>query len=261
MIFHYGESWTKIDRMMDLCELYLETTLQVLLQVLCFQIYPTRALSKTQMASLMKSGVMATMGLTKIFLPAKLWNDQQRSTIRKGRNVLWAGCLLSLFAGNHFCYILPIVIALFTRQGILKEVVGINQGFTIGGFAFILIYSMISFIFMYKNSFPKSRQAQLKCVLLSIYFLLWCAFESALHFQDWKSLSRNERLEHALISLNWLWQSIFLFYASFIVTKLHDIFNLEVIETKQNCFLRHLPFATIFLVVFMDLFQATFLHF
>ena len=190
----------------------------------------------------------------KIFLPAKLWNDQERSTFRKGRNILWAGCLLTMIVGTHGAYILPIGIALFARQGISKDIVGINQGLTIGGFAFILLYSMLSCIFIYNNSFSKSRQAQLKCVLLSIYFLLWNAFTSALYLQDWNNLSWKERSEHVLPRLNLIWVSIFLFYASFIATRLRDIFNLEVIESKQNCFLRHLPFSTIILVILLDFF-------
>ena len=108
----------------------------------------------------------------------------------------------------------------------------------------------------------KTRQAQLKCVLFSIYFFLWCVFMSALHFQDWSNLSYHSsvswegRSDISVTSLNFMWISIFLLHASFIVRRLRDIFNLEVIESTQNCFLKHLPFITIVLVILMDMLQG-----
>ena len=101
MLFHYGETWTKIDGMMDLCELYLETSLQVILQFLFITVYTTRIASKSQWFSIAKSASMCYIGWTKVLLPAKLWNDQERSTIRKGMNILWAGNLLTLIACTY----------------------------------------------------------------------------------------------------------------------------------------------------------------
>ena len=258
MLFHYGEAWTKIDGMMDLCELYLETSLQAILQYLFMIIYPTRIASRAQMFSLLKSVVMCLMGWTKIFLPAKLWNDQERSTIRKGMNILWAGCLLSLIVGVHAIYLVPIGISLFPRQGmnyfsffIIRS--SINQELIIGGFALIFLYSILSCIFMYNNPFLKSRQAQIKCLLLSIYFLLICAFLSSFSFPHWNNLLWVEKviLIGKMVILSWL--PIFFLYVSFIVTKFHDIFNLEVIESKQNCFPRHLPFITLNCLILVSL--------
>ena len=257
MLFHYGETWTKIDGMMDLCELYLETTVQVILQFLIYFFNPTRVASKSQLFSICKSGVMCFIGFSKVLLPAKLWNDQERSTIRKGMNILWGGFLISLIVGNHICYIL------LNPQVYNQERNGINQEYQeliIGGFSIIFLYSLVSCIFMYKNSFSKSRQAQLKCLLLSIYFLLFSLFISALYFQDMKNLPWKIGLGDGVTILNFIWHSIFLFYASFIVTRLHDIFNLEVIEPKQNCFLRHLPLTTIIFLILIDVFQGVWLQ-
>ena len=250
MLFHYGEAWAKIDGMMDLCELYLETSLQAILQYLFMIIYPTRIASRAQMFSLTKSCIMCLIGWTKIFLPAKLWNDQERSTIRKGRNLLWAGCLLSLIVGFHVSNVVPVGISLFPRQGVnnFSFVIlhsSINQELIIGGFALIFLYSILSCIFMCNNSFLKSRQTQMKCLLLSIYFLLLFVFLSSLSFPNWNNLFWGGKVTLIAILMILPWLSIFFLYVSFIVTKLHDIFNLEVIEAKQNCFLRHLPFITI----------------
>ena len=101
MLFHYGETWTKIDGMMDLCELYLETSFQAILQCLFILFHPTRSASKFQMFSVLKSSTMCCIGWTRVLLPAKLWNDQERSTIRKGLNILWAGFLLCLIFGTY----------------------------------------------------------------------------------------------------------------------------------------------------------------
>ena len=250
MLFHYGEAWTKIDGMLDLCELYLETSLQAVLQYLFMIIYPTRIGSRAQMFSFLKSCVMCLMGWTKIFLPAKLWNDQERSNIRKGRNLLWVGCLLTLIVGAHATYVVPVGISLFPRQRMFVFAfvilhLSINHELIIGGFAMILLYSILSCIFMYNNSFLKSRQAQIKCLLLSIYFLLIFVFLSSLSFPNWNNLLWGGKVKLIAAMMILIWLPIFFFYVSFIVTKLHDIFNLEVIESRQNCFLRHLPFITI----------------
>ena len=100
-------------------------------------------------------------------------------------------------------------------------------------------------IFVLKNHLEKSRQAWLKCIMLSMYCFytsISCGITVLVLIPSWKSIKIFFPL--VLMIVNFTFLALFYLYASFHVLKFRDVLNLEVMESRHKC-----PVPNILLII------------
>ena len=90
-------------------------------------------------------------------------------------------------------------------------------------------------IFVLKNHLEKSRQAWLKCIMLSVYYFYSCISYGITVLVLAPPLQLSKFIILAITIVNFIFVALFYLYASFNVLKIRDVLNLEVMESRHKC--------------------------
>ena len=241
---------------MSLVEVAVEASLQSLFQMSCFLVfdYGTRVSSWMQVFSLFSSGISVNLGLSRglYFLSSSLTSigHHEKTMKVKVMNSAWNILFGQVFWGQFVFHYLGF--SLFLKYH-FQNFTESNQISFLSTCTINFIYPIFSCIIVNKNCFGKLRQAQLKCVLVSIYFFLcigcWincCVMvisSTQLHGIGFIFIN-------FVLAFNCLYLSIFFLYSSFIISSFMDVFDLEMLESKNSC---SLPSMQLGIVLFVHL--------
>ena len=264
-LFHYGETWTRFSNLIGFVEIAVEANLQFLFQVFFVSLsdYGTRVLSWIQSFSISSSMISIGLGMSRglHFSSSSLSSvgHQEKTMKTKLMNLTW-NLLFSSIVNSQFI-IHYIGFAMFLKHH-FQNFTKFNQIAFLSTCTISFVYPIFSFIIINNNCYGKLHQAQLKCVLLSIYFFLcigcWinCAVmvlsSTQIHGIGFIFMISTQ-------AFNCLYLSMFFLYASFIVSSFMDVFDREMLESNNSCSLPSMQLGIllfVYLIFIVSIFFA-----
>ena len=236
-LFHYGEAWKRFNGLMSFTELAVESFLQLSVQFCVFVFFTHTGRQPTffQLFTIATSSLTISLGAGKaVAISTVLPNDNpKRRVIRRVKNVIWNVIFLTISIGST---------GLPPGSAISVAIFYFKSFTTLYKIVFITLWSIQLFYFIkkIKNHLEKSRQAWLKCIMLSVYYFYTCISYGI----TFLVLAPPLQLSKFIILSYFIFVALFYLYASFNVLKIRDVLNLEVMESRHKC-----PVPNILLII------------
>ena len=243
---------------MSFTELAVESLLQLGVQscVLTFFTLTGRRATFFQLFTIATSALTISLGAGKaVAISTVLPNDNpKRRVIRRVKNVIWNVIFLTISIGATG---LPPVSAISVAIFYFKSFTTLYKIVFIALWSIQLFYFIFMCIFVIKNHLEKSRQAWLKCIMLSVYYFYTCISYGITFL-----VLLPQYLTYIIIGVNVIvnltFVALFYLYASFNVLKIRDVLNLEVMESRHKCPVPNMLLIISLLLIVLDVSACAF---